>query len=104
MKTELHCAWNRLLRIRDSRRCSMVGIGLGVILALLGSAQGASSQDRIERRFTDLNLLIPDNNPSGVALVQTLSGNPAGSLIVDVNVRLKLRGDGARNGDLFATL
>ena len=82
----------------------MVGIGLGVILALLGSAQGASSQDRIERRFTDLNLLIPDNNPSGVALVQTLSGNPAGSLIVDVNVRLKLRGDGARNGDLFATL
>ena len=58
----------------------------------------------IQSSFTNLNLTIPDNNASGLLNIQTVSGSPAGSVIVDVNVRLKLAGEAPRNGDLFVTL
>jgi autotransporter-associated beta strand protein len=58
----------------------------------------------IQKSFSNLNLTIPDNDPSGIVHVQTISGSPPGSVVLDVNVTLRLSGVAARNGDLYATL
>jgi autotransporter-associated beta strand protein len=58
----------------------------------------------IQRQFKNLNLTIPDNDASGVANVQTITGSPGGSVILEVKVGLKLSGSGARNGDLYVAL
>lgn len=58
----------------------------------------------VQHSFTNINVIVPDDDPSGVADVRTLRGSPAGSVVVDVNVWVKLSGSGARNGDLYVTL
>ncbi len=68
------------------------------------STGALSAQTLIQYSFTNLNLTIPDNDPSGLLNGQTISGSPAGSVVLDLNVRLKLTGAAARNGDLYVAL
>lgn len=63
-----------------------------------------SAQPLIQHSFTNLNLTIPDNDASGLVNIQNISGSPKDSVVLDVNVLLKLSGDAPRNGDLFVTL
>jgi subtilisin-like proprotein convertase family protein len=54
--------------------------------------------------FDEVNLDIPDNNGTGVSDVRTISTSL--EKISDLNVQLNIgaRGDGAFNGDIYATL
>lgn len=83
------------------RRASAVFLSLVTMCYLSAPTQ---AQILIERQFTNLNLTIPDNDPSGVVNVQSISNGTSGAVIVDVNVRVKLAGPTARNGDLYAAL
>ena len=79
-------------------------VGLILLFACILLASPSDAQTIFHQQFTNLNLTIPDNDPSGAADVRTIRGVAPGSIVLDVNVTLKLAGSGARNGDLYATL
>lgn len=84
-------------------RRNPVGILMGLVV-VFSAVASLHAQTILDRTFTNLNLTIPDNDPSGAVNVQTISGSPRGSVVLDVKVSVKLAGLAARNGDLYAAL